>query len=150
MQHRLDQPLGLAGRRPRALTQRRAAGTGCSRKTASVMTREGAEGADQQLAEVVAGDVLDHPAAGLGDHAVGADHRDADQQVARGAGGDAARPAGVGGERPADAGAGHGLVEREPLAAAADDLLHVGQPGARLGHDDQVTGGVVEHLVEAR
>ena len=46
---------------------------------------EGAEGADDQLAEVVAGDVLDHPAAGLGDDAVGADHGDADQQVARGA-----------------------------------------------------------------
>ena len=48
----------------------------------------------------------------------------------------------------ADAGAGHGLVEREPLAAAAHDLLDVGEPGAGLGRDDQVTGGVVEDLVE--
>ena len=48
----------------------------------------------------------------------------------------------------ADAGAGHGLVEGEPLAALADDLLDVGEPGAGLGRDDQVAGGVVEHLVE--
>ena len=53
---------------------------------ASVIDGEGAERADHQLAEVVAGDVLDHPAAGLGDHAVGAHHGDADQQVAGGAG----------------------------------------------------------------
>ena len=67
------QPVGLRRRRATgAPTQRCASGTGCSRKIAEVMTAERAEGADHQLADVVAGDVLHHAAARLGDDAVGA------------------------------------------------------------------------------
>ena len=49
---------------------------------------------------------------------------------------------------PADAGAGHGLVEREPLAALGHDLLHVASGAPAWVIDDQVAGGVVEDLVE--
>ena len=94
---------------------------------------EGAEGADEQLAEVVAGDVLDHAAAGLGDHAVGAHDRQADEQVAGGADRDPAGAAGVGRERAADAGAGHGLVEGQPLAALGDGLPAGRTSGCRSG-----------------
>ena len=54
----------------------------------------------------------------------------------------------VGGQRPPDAGARHGLVERETLATPAHDLLEVGQACARLADDDQVARRVLEHLVE--
>ena len=83
---------------------------------------EGAEGPDHQLAEVVAGDVLHDPATRLGDHAVGADHGDADEQVAGGADQDPLRAGGVGGEGAADAGAGDGLLEDEALALLGDDV----------------------------
>ncbi len=137
-----------AGSATGVLTQRLRHGHGVQPEDGLGDDGEGAERADQQLAEVVAGDVLDDPAAGLGDHAVGTHHGDADEQVAGGAGGDAARPAGVGGQRAPDAGAGHGLVEREALAALGHGLLQVGEPRARLGDDDQVAGSVLEHLVE--
>ena len=63
---------------------------------------EGAEGAGEQLAEVVAGDVLDDPAAGLGHHPVGAHEGDADEQVPGGAVEQPARPAGADREGAAD------------------------------------------------
>ena len=106
------------------------------------------EGADHQLAEVVAGDVLDHATAGLGHHTVGAHERDPDQQVAGGPGGHPAGAAGVGRQDAADAAAGHGLVECEPLAALADDGLDVAEPCACLCGHDQVARGVVEHAIE--
>ena len=61
---------------------RRPAGSGCSRNAALGDQAERAVRAGEELAQVVAGDVLDDLAAGLGDHAVGAHHGDADQQVA--------------------------------------------------------------------
>ena len=65
--------------------------------------RERAPGAGQQLAQVVAGDVLHHAAARL-DGLGAAGHRgDAEEMVARGAGLDAARAGEIGGERAADA-----------------------------------------------
>ena len=57
---------------------------------------ERAVGAGEQLAEVVAGDVLHDLAAGLGDGAVGPDHGDADEQVARRAVAEAQRACGAG------------------------------------------------------
>ncbi len=109
---------------------------------------QGAERADEQLAEVVARDVLDHPAAGLRDHPVGAHHGDADQQVAGGARGDATCTARVGGQRPPDARARDGLVERKTLATATHDLLEISETRAGLGDHDQVTGRVLDDLVE--
>ena len=54
--------------------------------------RKGPERARQQLGHVVAGDVLHHPAAGLEGFAPSADGLDAEDMIARGAGGDPPRP----------------------------------------------------------
>jgi hypothetical protein len=63
---------------------------------------ERAEGAREQLAEVVAGDVLDHPAARLERLAAPRHRGHAEEMVARGAGLDAARAGQIGGERAAE------------------------------------------------
>ena len=111
---------------------------------------EGAERPAEQLGQVVAGDVLDHLAAGVGDGAVGQDHGDADDQVADGAVAQPPRARGVGRDHPADGGPGLGRVEGQPLAGRGQGRLEVGQRHPGLGPDDQVAGGVLQHLVRAR
>ena len=64
--------------------------------------RERAPGAGEQLAEVVAGDVLHHAAAGLEGLAAAGNRGEAEKMVARGAGLDAPRAGEVGGEHAAD------------------------------------------------
>ena len=63
---------------------------------------ERAVGAGQQLDQVEAGDVLHHPPAGLDDLAMAVDEAHAEQMVAGGTGGEAARTGGIGGEQAAD------------------------------------------------
>ena len=60
------------------------------------------ERAGEQLAQVVARDVLDHLAAGAGHRAVGADHGDPDQQVPWRPVAQPPRPGSPGGQRPTD------------------------------------------------
>ena len=110
---------------------------------------QGAERAAEQLGQVVAGDVLDHLAAGPGHGPVGQDHGDADDQVAHGAVAQPPRPRGVGRHHPAEGGPGLGRVEGQPLAGRGQGGLEIGQAHARLGPHDQVAGGVLQHLVQA-
>ena len=100
----------------------------------------------EQLAEVVAGHVLDHLAARMGDHPVGAHHGQSDQEIARGAVAQPAWSGGAGGDHPAHGRVGRG-VQRELLARRRE---HRGQlpdrdPGLHLRH--QVTGRVLDDLV---
>ena len=81
---------------------------------------ERAEGADVELREIVARHVLDHLAPAPYRAAVGADHGEADHQVARRAVEVPARPRGVAGEDAAERRAvGRGRIERQPLAPLA-------------------------------
>ncbi len=108
-------------------------------------------GAGEQLGQVVAGDVLDHLAAALGDGAVGERHAHADHEVARAAEARAQRPGVVGRDDAADRGAAAvRRVEREHLAGLAEGLLRAGQRHARLQHRGQVAGVVLHDPVEAR
>ncbi len=86
-------------------TVRAASGCGCSRKLHVGDDAQSAQGAREELGEVVAGDVLDDLAAGLGDRPVGQDDGDADDQVAHGPVAVAARPVGVRGDHTPDRGA---------------------------------------------
>ncbi len=111
---------------------------------------EGAVRAGEELAQVVARDVLDHLAAGSGDGAVGEHDRDADEQVAGGAVAERARPGQRGGQGAADR---RVLAERHvqgqllPLAGEGRVQGRHRHPG--LGAHDQVAGGVLQHLVHA-
>ena len=64
--------------------------------------REGAPGAGEQFAEIIAGDVLDHLAAGFERLRPPADGMKAEQMIARGAGLDAARTGQIASQRPAE------------------------------------------------
>ena len=110
--------------------------------------RERAERPDQQLAQVVACDVLHHSTAGLGDDAVRADHRDPDEQVARGA-----RPVPAADRRrswPACRRCWRRARSRRARAAAPACRRMPAASASRAPAwvvDDQVAGLVVEHLV---
>ena len=110
-------------RRPRAsarssTTTRRAGGTGCSRQVVETTTPSEPCAPGVELAEVVAGDVLDDLAAGVGDRAVGQHDGDADEQVADGAVAQPARAGGVRRQHAAERRARLGRVEGEPLPGA--------------------------------
>ena len=86
--------------------------------------RERAPGAGEQLAEVVAGDVLHHAAAGLEGLAAARNRRQAEEMIARGAGLDAARAGEVGGERAAErARAGRPAEQRAVIHRLEGELL---------------------------
>src|SRR3954465_10160195 len=85
-----------------------------------------AERAAGDLGQIEAGDVLHHLAAALGDGAVGADDRDADDQVAHGSIAGAARAEVAGRDDASDRGpVGEGRIEREHLALGARRLLQL-------------------------
>ncbi len=111
---------------------------------------EGAEGAGEELAEVVAGDVFDDFAAGAGDGAVGEDEGHADDEVAEAAVAVAEGSGVVGGEDSAYGGAvGPEGVEGYELAVLCEGLLEVLPGAAGLDGAGQVLPGVFEDLVEA-
>ncbi len=110
---------------------------------------ERAEGAGEQLAEVVPGDVLDDLAARPGDRAVGEHDRDADQQVARRAVPQAAWSGGRGGERAADGRPLDGDIEGELLARLAEGVGECLRRDPGLHAYDEVTGDVLQDLVQA-
>ena len=88
---------------------------------------EAAERSAQELRQVVARDVLDDPAAGLGDTSVGQRDLDADDEIARRAVAVAPRAAVVGRDDAADRRAvGERRIERQPLAVRArSDVVDV-------------------------
>jgi FAD/FMN-containing dehydrogenase len=152
--------LVLEGLARRAGEQQRAALGRCGQHLEGHLghQRERAEAAGEQLAEVVAGDVLDHAAAGL-DQVAAAGHRlHAEQVVARGAGLDAARAGEVAGERTADrAAAGRaaeqravvGGLEVEPLVVRGEARLDLGERCAAGGRHHQLLGLVQPDAGEA-
>ena len=109
-----------------AVTYTRAAGSGCSRKVASVISASVPGRPGQQLAQVVAGHVLDDLPARPGHGAVRPHDGDADQQVARGA---VAQPPGPG--EPAR----HHPADGRPVRHVERDLLPVPpQRGRDVAH----------------
>ena len=106
-------------------------------------------GAGEELAEVVARDVLDHLRARLRDRAVGERERDAEHEVAHAAVAVAQR-AGVGGRHEAAdrrrVARAQRRVEREHLARLAEPRLRLGQRHAGLQHRGQVALVVLEDL----
>src|SRR5581483_524005 len=109
---------------------------------------EPAARAREQLAEVVAGDVLHHLAAGARDRPVGEDDRDADDEVAHRTVAVAARAGEVAGEAGAD-GRVPWRVEREHLVVRGELRLEPRQAYARLDDRRQIARLVLEHAVEA-
>ena len=110
---------------------------------------ERAHRAGQELGEVVAGDVLDDPAAPLDHVPLGRDEADADDLVAGPAGAEPPRPGGVGRVDPAERRpVGMGGVDQQPLTLLGQD-----RPQGREGHpgldgDRHVGGRVVDQAVE--
>ena len=114
---------------------------------------QGAEGPGDELAEVVARDVLHHAPAGMRDASVGPHDGDADQQVAQGAVREPPRPADAGRDRAAHGpgqplGPGRG-VDGKLLRGAGERLLQVAQRRPGADHDHQVPGRVVHHAAQA-
>src|SRR5262249_9665258 len=111
---------------------------------------QGAQGADVQLAQVVAGNVLDDAAARPGFVPLVVDHADADDVVAQGAVAVAARPTGVGGQDAAEGGpVGVRHVDGQALIFRGEQGLQAGDGNAGLDGDRHVAGGVVDDLVQA-
>ncbi len=109
-------------------------------------------GAGQELGQVVAGDVLDHPAAGLEQLAAAGYGADAEHMVAHRARLDPARPGQVAGDHAAQAGAGRRLAEQgaeigglegELLLVLGELRLDLGERRAGLGRQHQL-GRLVE------
>ena len=93
---------------------------------------ERAKGAEVEPRHVVAGDVLDDHATGFGDGAARVRDRDADQEIAQGAGAVAQRSPATGGDEPADCRVrAAGRIERQTLPMLGQDRLDVAKPGAR-------------------
>jgi hypothetical protein len=98
----------------------------------------------EQLAQVVAGHVLDHLAAGLGHDAVGPHHGDPDEQVTRRPVAQPPRAGQPGRDHAADRGlARH--VQRDLLPGLGQHRRYLGHPGARPDPGHQVPGRVLDH-----
>jgi hypothetical protein len=111
---------------------------------------ERAAGADVELGQIVARHVLHDLAAAPHEAAVGRDHGEADDQVARGAVEMPPRARGVAGEDPAERGPiRRARVEREPLTTGAERGLQrvQGEPG--LDGHGEVAGLVLQDPVQA-
>src|SRR5262249_58940221 len=90
---------------------------------------EGAPGARDQLAEVVAGDVLHHPAAGLEGFAAAGHRAEAEEMVASGRGTEPARTGNVSRQRAADrAAAGDAAEDAGIVYGLGGELLPVAGP----------------------
>ncbi len=112
--------------------------------------REGAERADEEFVEVVAGDVLDDAAAALGDGAGAGDEFGADQEIAGSAVELAERRVDAGGEHAADSAAGiPGNEERKELMVFEQSGVQFCDGRAGAGAESEVAGIVVDDLVES-
>jgi hypothetical protein len=100
----------------------------------------------EQLADVVAGHVLDHLAAGVRDHPVRADRGDPDQQVARGPVPQPARPRRPGGDHSAHRRVRRG-VQRELLPGRGQHRRQLPEGGPGLHPGDQVPGRMLDDLI---
>ena len=117
------------------------------------------ERAGQQLAEIVAGDVLHHAAARLEGLGAARHRREAEEMVARGAGLDPPRPRKVRRERAAERARVRGpaedravihRLEGELLALALDQRLDLGERRAGPGREHQLLRLVQRHAARAR
>ncbi len=110
---------------------------------------ERAESADVQLAQVVAGHVLDDPAAGLDLLPLVVDGGNAEDVVAQRAEAVAARAADVGGEGAAQRGpVGVRHVHGKALVLGGQHAAQLGDGNAGLHGDGHVAGGVIDDAVE--
>ena len=99
----------------------------------SVMAPERAPGARHQLAEIVAGDVLHHAAAGLEGLAAAGHRCHAEEMVARGARLDPARSGQIGSEHAADrADAGRAAQQRAVIRRFEGELLALAATSASI------------------
>ena len=144
--HRRDRP-----RRLEATDQHRRLGLRPGQHLDRHLGQDGerAPGTRHQLAEVVAGDVLHHPAAGLEDFAAAGHRGEAEEVVACGAGLDPARAGQVRRQRAADgaaaaAAAEDGAIvhrlEGELLALGGDERLDLGKRRTGVRREHQLRG----------
>ena len=107
------------------------------------------EGADEELGQVVAGDVLDHLAAALDERARRRDHGHADEEIAARSVEVTPRTGRIARENAAERRfVGMRWVEREPLAAPAELALERAQGHARLNGRGQIARLVLEKPVQ--
>src|SRR5918993_145841 len=111
---------------------------------------QGAQGAGEELREVVAGHVLDDLAASFGYCAVVQDDGYADDQVSDGAVPVPSRPGRVGSDYSADGGPALRRVYGEHLVRVRDVFLEIFQLDPGLETDDLVSRRVLQHLVHPR
>ena len=110
---------------------------------------ERAEGADVQLHQVVAGDILDDAPAGARELAVGQRDANADHEIARGAVAQSQRPGPTSSEQPAD-----GMtwrverIEWEKLTGFREVLLQSLELDPSLDRHDHVSRGVLDDTVQ--
>ena len=106
---------------------------------------QGAEAPAHQLGQIVAGDVLDHPASAAHHLAPPGDGLEAQQVVPRGAGLEAAGAGEIAGQGAAQGGGftKMGRLEGELLALIGQGGFQSGQGRARPRHQDQFIGLVV-------
>ncbi len=120
--------------------------------------RQRAPGPRQQFAEIVAGDVLHHPAAGLEAVAEAGHAVRPQQMIASAAGPDAAGSGEAGADHAADGAEarraqqrrGVDRLEGELLIFGIDQGLDVGERRAGLNRDDQLVRLIGGHRVERR
>jgi hypothetical protein len=109
---------------------------------------ERAEGADEELGQVIARHVLDHLAPALDGGAARGDHGDADEQVTAGPVEMATRPRGVARQHAAQRGpVGLGGIQGEPLSPLAQLALERAHGDARLHRGREIAGLVLEETV---
>src|SRR5262249_61217868 len=89
-------------------------------------------GAGDELAQVVAGDILHHPAARLEGFAAARHRGKTEKMVACGAGLDPARAGEIGGERAADGAAASRALQNRPLVPRLEGELLPAPPPQRL------------------
>ncbi len=107
------------------------------------------QGTDEQLAEVVASDVLDDASAGRERPSLAIHGRDPDDVIAKRAVSEPAGSGGVHGDGPAERGAaGIGDVDREALSFVCEHPLQFGDANARFDRDRQIAGGIVDDFVQ--
>ena len=109
---------------------------------------QSAQGAGIKLVQVIAGDVLDHLAAGFGFHPLGAHHADADEPVPGRSVGIAEGAVGVGGQNTAEGGpVGERRLQRHKLPSLSQFPLQCFQGNSGFHGGGQVGGLKVQHPV---
>ena len=110
---------------------------------------ERAQGADEQFRQIVAGHVLDHFPAALGEFPHRGDEVDAEDHVARRTVSQPPRAAAVGGEDSADGCLrAKGRIERQHLSLGLERRGQVRHPNSRFHRDGQIRRLIVGDAVQ--